>query len=157
LAAVWSGGVRPSTYRWERGNDSRNIPLNRLPNTLNLDSTPPHRHLFIMSELPDKVGTIWQRGRRRHAWGTGAPWVLPPLPVFVLWACWYFLASLLRTGLGPIPSNGARNAVLASPSKDTKERQPIGLYNYRQCPQAHGSNVVAFHPEVFRVSLFIFY
>jgi hypothetical protein len=44
-------------------------------------------------------------------------------------ACWHFIASLLRTSLGPIPSNGARNAVLASPSKDTKERQPIGLYN----------------------------
>jgi hypothetical protein len=71
--------------------------------------------------------------------------------------CWYFLASLLRTGLGPIPSNGARNAVLASPSKDTKECQPIGLYNYRQCPKTHRSIVVAFHPEVFRVSLFIFY
>jgi hypothetical protein len=70
--------------------------------------------------------------------------------------CWHFLASLLRTGLGPIPSNGARNAVLASPSKDTKECQPIGLYNYRQCPQAHESIVVAFHPEVFRVLLFIF-
>jgi hypothetical protein len=34
---------------------------------------------------------------------------------------WHFLASLLRIGLGPIPINGARNAVLASPSKDTKE------------------------------------
>jgi hypothetical protein len=71
-------------------------------------------------------------------------------------ACWHFLASLLRTGLGPIRSNDARNAVLASPNKDTKEHQPIGLYNYRQCPQAHGSIIVAFHSEVFRVSLFIF-
>jgi hypothetical protein len=45
----------------------------------------------------------------------------------VLEAHWHFLASLLRIGLGPIPSNGARNAMLASPSKDTMECQPIGI------------------------------
>jgi hypothetical protein len=72
-------------------------------------------------------------------------------------ARWHFLASLLRTDLGPIPSNNTRNVMLAFPGKDTKEHQLIGLYNYRQCPQAHGFIVVAFHPEVFRVSLFIFY
>jgi hypothetical protein len=32
----------------------------------------------------------------------------------------------------------------------------IVLNDYREYPQAHGSIVVVFHPEVFRVSLFIF-
>jgi len=32
----------------------------------------------------------------------------------------------------------------------------IVLNDYRKYPQAHGSIVVAFHPEEFRVSLFIF-
>ena len=32
----------------------------------------------------------------------------------------------------------------------------IVLNDYRKYPQAHGFIIVAFHPEVFRVSLFIF-
>jgi hypothetical protein len=33
----------------------------------------------------------------------------------------------------------------------------IVLNDYKKYPQAHGSIIVAFHPEVFRVSLFIFF
>jgi hypothetical protein len=29
--------------------------------------------------------------------------------------CWHFLALVLRTSLGPVPSNDTRNAMLASP------------------------------------------
>jgi hypothetical protein len=35
-------------------------------------------------------------------------------------------------------------------------KHPIGHNVYRCYPQAHESIVVAFHPKVFRVSLFIF-
>ena len=48
-------------------------------------------------------------------------------------ACWYSLASLLELGY---------------PSNDTKKCQLVGHNVYRGNPQAHGSIVVAFHPEV---------
>jgi hypothetical protein len=32
----------------------------------------------------------------------------------------------------------------------------IVLNDYKRYPQAHGSIIVAFHPKVFRISLFIF-
>jgi hypothetical protein len=38
---------------------------------------------------------------------------LPSPATAVRNACWHFSASLLRTGLGPIPVNGARSAMLA--------------------------------------------
>jgi hypothetical protein len=49
-------------------------------------------------------------------------------------ACWHSLASLLE---------------LVYPSNGTKECQLIGHNVYRGYPQAHGSIVIAFHPEVF--------
>jgi hypothetical protein len=48
-------------------------------------------------------------------------------------ACWHSLALLLE---------------LVYPSNNTKECQPIGHHVYRGYPQAHGSIVIAFHPEV---------
>jgi hypothetical protein len=55
--------------------------------------------------------------------------------------CWHSLALLLG---------------LVYPSNNTKECQPIGHNVYRYYPQAHGSIVVAFHPEVFGYHSFIF-
>jgi hypothetical protein len=37
-----------------------------------------------------------------------------------------------------------------------RSANPIGIYVYRCYLQAHGSIIIAFHSEVFRVSLFIF-
>ena len=55
-----------------------------------------------------------------------------------------FLSSLGTGLLKLVPGNDARNAGL------------VCLNIYRKDPQAHGYTVVAFHPKVFRVSLFIF-
>jgi hypothetical protein len=41
-------------------------------------------------------------------------------------------------------------------SNDARNSLTIVLNDYRKYPQAHGSIVVVFHLEVFRVSLFIF-
>jgi hypothetical protein len=81
--------------------------------------------------------------------------------------CRHFLASPPRVDTGSTISSGARNArELAFPSTATRTQRilttaprnanPIGLYIYRCYPQAHGFIVVAFHLEIFRVSLFIF-
>ena len=55
--------------------------------------------------------------------------------------CWHFLTSLL----GGVSSQQRRQGMR------------VGMYQRLQKDsQAHGYTVVAFHPEVFRVSLFIF-
>jgi hypothetical protein len=78
---------------------------------------------------------------------------------YFLGLCWHFLASLLRTGLGPIPGNSARNACfltssleLVYPSNAVQKYQVVFCNIYRISPQVHGNTVVAFHPVVFRVS-----
>ena len=73
-------------------------------------------------------------------------------------ACWYFLTRSLRMEVTtPSSATVPRNTLLAfpniairieHPSNNTRECQLIGLNVYRYYPQAHGSIVVAFHPEV---------
>jgi hypothetical protein len=69
-----------------------------------------------------------------------------------------FLNMITKNGgFKSIPGNGVRNACwhslaslleLVYPSSNTKECQPIGHNVYRDYPHAHGSIIVAFHPEV---------
>jgi hypothetical protein len=65
----------------------------------------------------------------------------PPMITVPETPCWHYLALLLG---------------LVYPSNSTKECEPIGHNIYRFYPQAHGSIIVAFHPEVFEYRLFIF-
>jgi hypothetical protein len=65
----------------------------------------------------------------------------PPMVTIPKTPCWHSLALVLG---------------LVYPSNSTKECQPIGHNVYRYYPQAHGSIVVAFHPEVFGYRSFIF-
>jgi hypothetical protein len=53
--------------------------------------------------------------------------------------CWHFLVTSLESAM-PL-----------------EKALTIDLNDYRIYSQAHGSIIVAFHPEVFRVSLFIFF
>jgi hypothetical protein len=78
-----------------------------------------------------------------------------------------FLNMITKNGgFKSIPGNGVRNACwhslallleLVYPSNDTKECQPIGHNVYRGYPQAHGSIVVAFHPEVLSVYRYLYF
>ena len=77
-------------------------------------------------------------------------------------ACWHFLASLPNMEIESIPGNGTRNicwqylATSLINSNATRLGLDSSLTILDIYPQAHGAIIVAFHPKVFRVSLFIF-